>query len=190
MNLELQSFLVAVIVGAIFVAERIGGSEEVLRRLFQVTLAFVLVFLTLAATTAFLRAAASPIDFSNIATLSEYGTGGSSDTSERAREAASIHVGVAILLVLAGLAAFQKYRTSGLSFALGGLLLLLTGGARNGDFATDYLNSLGGLFGTGGAGETRDIIYFVVLAIGSLLLLGYGYKRWDASEGSRKAASA
>ncbi len=56
----------------------------------------------------------------------------------------------------------------------------------------DLLGSLTSFYaalGVGGsAGETRDIVYFVVLAVGTALLLAFGYFNWDRPEAAVEAS--
>jgi hypothetical protein len=176
-SFQLQSFVVAAIVAAILFADYAGGREEVARRLYQVTTGFALAFAVLAATTAFLPLPEGP-DLSSIAVIGEYGTGDLAPSTDRVKEIAAVHAAIAIALVLLGLAGTRRVATVGLAAALGGLLLLLASG--DGSEAASALNSITSIFGSGESDQARDIAYFAVLAVGSLLLLLYGYKRWDA----------
>lgn len=181
MNLELQSFVVAAIVAAIFLADRLGGSEQVNRRLYQVALGFALVFVVSAATIAFLRAESAslsdilrlPAAQQSVALLS------ANDTGDRTREAEAVKAGIGLFLLVGGLAATRRWSTLPLGAALGGLLLLLASGGSS-SFNLENLGS-SALFSSllGKASEGRDIAFFVVLLIGTLALAGFGYWRWE-----------
>ena len=192
MSLQLQSFVVAAIVAAILLADRLG-SETLPRRLYQVSLGFALVFVVVGGTGAFMRSEGGSLFSSLLSGQANAGAqvGGGGPSADKAVERASVQAGIALLFLLAGFLTFRRYTTLPLAFVLGGLLLLLaSGGSGSGDFSSS-LSSLSGIFGGlfGQARQSRDITYFVVLMVGTLLLIGYGYQEWEGSS-ARGEASA
>ncbi len=195
---NLQSGIVlAVVLAAFFFAERLGGTDQLAKRAFQVGLGVVLALAVIAGTTAFVRTPSAP------AGLLENSFGSSSDSSSSQnlqgakdynRDAANhdstrdmIHAGAGVLLLVAGLAALKRWPVTSLSGALGGLLLILFGGVRAPSPGTDqtglnaffslYSSLVGGVFG--GPSRGVEIAHFVVLAGAAVVLLAFGLMRWD-----------
>lgn len=190
---QLDSLVLAAVVIAVLLAERLGGSRALARRLFQAALGLVLALAVVAGTNAFLRP--PEVDLSDLGGLGALGGDLSSlptdalqpdlieDLANNASETASVQAGVAIAAVIAGLAAMTRYATTGFGVALGGVILTLFAGGnvgRTGD-CTSIFNAGTPLLGL--ASEGRDIAQFVVLVVGTLALLAFGVWRWDVRPG-------
>lgn len=195
----LQSgFVLAVIVGAVLFADRLGGGAEVARRLFQVALAAAIAFAVIAGTTAFIRAP-------DIAGAVEQSSSFNDDSDEEQLEffrdiadrnaaATTTHAGIGVLVLLAGLAALRRMSTLPTGVALGGLLLILFGSTRGGGGA----EPLGGFFtaysslfenAVGATSRGIDIAHFVLMLGGVAALLLFGYTQWEQPEASDAGAA-
>ncbi len=209
--LDLQSgFVVAVILLAVFFAERLGGSGQLAQRGFQVAVGLAATFLVLSSTTAFVRAPELPEDlkesgFEGVIVTGDFESGAGGDEQERAElaenfaretaqnasEVATIHTGLGILLIAAGLVALRRWRVLPFGLVLGGLLLLLIGGSQGtGGSSLSFIDLL---YGTGrsfaSAGEVHDAIRFAVLLVGTALLMAFGFLRWEGTESGTAATS-
>jgi hypothetical protein len=118
--MDIQSGIVlAVIIGAVLLVDRLGDTDELARRLFQVALGVAFAYFVFSGTTAFIRVAGNPSDSQILSGL------GSNDSSGAARElanrfvaarAADFSVGVlAILFGIGGLRRWRRYRSGSLS---------------------------------------------------------------------------
>ena len=132
---SLQSgFVVAVLIGGLLLAERLGGDEGFARKATLAAVAIALALLVTSGTTAFLWPPDVPEDvnfFSNSSSQSDQAQAELLDYSKasthRASDAGSIHVGIGILLALTGGLFIRRWRALGLGILLGGVLLLLLG---------------------------------------------------------------
>jgi hypothetical protein len=200
----LQSgFVLAVILLAVFLADRLGGPTQLTKRAFQVALGLALAFLVLSGTAAFDRAPAIPEELQQ--SLMQGGSSSSDGNNqenlqlyqqsargvaENASEVRTIQVGMGIVLVLGALLLFARLRVIPLAVMLGGLLLLLFGGPPGTEQSAGGLNSFLSLIFSammpmisgGGAGQARDIAYFVVLLVGVVGLAGCGFLVWERAE--------
>lgn len=196
---NLQSgFVLAIVLAAFFFAERLGGSDQLAKRAFQVGLGVVLAFAVIAGTTAFVRTPSAPASLLE-SSFSTSDSSSSPQSLENAkdynRDAANhesardmIHAGAGVLLLVAGLAALKRWPATSLAGALGGLLLILFGGVRAPAPGSDqtglnaffslYSSLVGGVFG--GPSRGVEIAHFVVLAGAAVVLLAFGLMRWDA----------
>ena len=196
----LQSgFVLAVILLAVFLADRLGGPAQLTKRAYQVALGVALAFLVVSATTAFDRPPAVPEDLQR-SIMSGVSFGDEEDeqttqlyqdsgreTAQTASEVRTIHVGMGFVLVLGALLLFARLKVIPLAVMLGGLLLLLFGGPQAPgqgaggltDFYSLMLGATGRALGGGGAGQARDIAYFVVLLVGVVGLAGCGFLVWE-----------
>jgi hypothetical protein len=187
----LQSgFVLAVILLAVFFAERLGGSDELAKRSFQVVLGVALAFLTLSATAAFVRPPDVPESSSEGDVIID-GEESSQDAeltfiqhlSRRNSVVSTVHAGIGIVFAVAGLAALKRWSNVPVGFAIGGLLLVLFGGVRtSGQEASDPFSALFGAYSSifvGSAGQARDIAHFAVLFAGTAALVAFGLWRWD-----------
>jgi hypothetical protein len=198
----LQSgFVLAVILLAVFLADRLGGPIQLTKRAFQVALGLALAFLVVSGTMAFDRPSAVPEDLQrSIMSGVSFGNGdqedqqtlqlyqqSARDTAQNASEVRTIHVGMGLVLVLGALLLFARLKVIPLAVMLGGLLLLLFGGPQAPaqglggltDFYSLMLGATGRALGGGGAGQARDIAYFVVLLVGVVGLAGCGFFVWE-----------
>lgn len=194
----LQSgFVLAVILLAVFLADRLGGPTQLTKRAYQVALGLALAFLVVSGTTAFDRPRAVPEELQQSIvsggafsigdeegqqTLQLYQDSGR-ETAQNASEVRTIHVGMGLVLVLGALLLFARLKVMPLAVMLGGLLLLLFGGpqasAQGLGGLTDYYSLMLGALSGGGAGQARDVAYFVVLLVGVVGLAGSGFLVWE-----------
>lgn len=205
----LQSGIVlAVILLAVFFAERLGGSGQLAQRIFQVALGLALTFLVISATTAFDPSPAPPEELQG-ALFDEILFEGNEDEAlqlvqDTGREAAqnaievrTIHTGLGLIFIVGGLALMTRLRSLPPGLMLGGLLLLLFGSPpQQGGLAgfTDVFSLIFGtlLPGAGSSvpGQARDIAHFAVLLAGTAALLALGYWRWERSEATAEPTTA
>ena len=192
---NLQSgFVVAVLIAAVLLAQRLGGDEALSRRVVQVAIGVALTLLVFSGTTAFLRQPEAP-EGSLLSTditserqaekfadeLSDF----AKDSAQRASEVGSVHLGIGLMLVIIGAALQRSLRVIPTGVLLGGVLLLILGASPAGGLG-DLFGSFSTLFGSvfpggaGDAGQARDIVRFVVLAVGTLLLLEFVFWQWES----------
>ncbi|MGB2693748.1 MAG: hypothetical protein WBD55_01020 [Dehalococcoidia bacterium] len=192
---NLQSgFVLAVILLAVFFADRIGGSERLAMRVYQVALGVLLAFLVISSTTAFVRPPDAPPSVTSQLFDSSGGDGSGDgseeadffvDTTRRNAIVTTIHAGLGIVFASLGLAMLRSWRTLSLGVLLAGLLLILFGGVQGASASNDpvtllfsfYSSALGGAFGV--VGQARDIAHFAVLLVGTGALAAFGFWRWD-----------
>jgi hypothetical protein len=184
--MELQSgFVLAVLVAAVLLVDRIGGAPELARRLFQVALGVVIAFTVVGGTAAFIRMpefTETSSDFSSDEDAAQREL--FEDISNRNSAKSSIHLGAGVVAVVLGIAWLRRLATLSIGIALGGLLLILFGGltqptnASSSDiFSLFYSTFLGAAIGS--AGRAAAIAHFVMLLGGSFALLFFGYAQWD-----------
>ena len=96
------------------------------------------------------------------------------DAIDRVVVAASMQAALGALLLVVGVNLLSRYRTLGLGIVLSGLLLVLGGGT--GDQPPNLLT----LF-TPSVAISREVnvLQFVILALATAILAGFGYARWD-----------
>jgi hypothetical protein len=192
--LSLQSgFVIAAIIAAVLVANRIGGDGALALRVTQVAIGLALVLLIFSATAAFRGPPSAPSQDlfgaevesgDELRAAQEEFAAFAEESAERNSEVGTVHVGLGIIFVAAGVALFRRLRAIPPGFLLGGVLLLLLGAPAGGGL-TDLLSGLGAFYGTvfGGsaaeAGMTRDVARFVVLFAGTLVLLWAAFWRWE-----------
>ncbi len=191
----LQSgFVLAVILAAVLAAGRLGGSDEVGKRLFQVGLAVAIAFATIGGAEAFIR---SP-GFDEASAILESGFDESAeeeqyealeDMVDRASLRRMIDFAAGIAALVLGLSALRRAPVTGLGVALGGVLLVVFGAGMSstGD-STDPLSSFYGALGTiftsalGQPSRLVDISEFVVMCAGALALAFIGLRTWDVEQ--------
>ncbi len=187
MNLQ-SGFVLAVVIGAVLLANRLGGTEEIARRLFQVVLGASLAFAVAAGTVAFLEP--EPITQTG-ATIRGYDTGNEADYlnlqdfSDRTVVSNGVRYAIGVLAVLFGLGGMVRLTTIPLGLLLGGVLLVLSGGGGNELFAFSQLYAAGSQ-----SSQTVDYAFFGGAAAGFAVLLWYGYQQWEqpVSNGDADAA--
>lgn len=179
--MEIQSGIVlAVIIAAVLLVDRIGGADEMARRLFQVVLGVALAYVVVSATTAFIRVSG---DASGAGLLS---SSLNNDSNGNAREIANRFVvartadfSVGVLAVLFGIGGLRRWRTMPIGIAIGGVLLVLASGSGGGASAYQLLvladTSLR-------ASRSANVVNFAVLAIGFAFLLWFGFSEWEGDE--------
>ena len=164
----MATFAVAALVVAIVFADRLVEPEDLRRRFYQVGLG-VAVALLLAA----FAAAIVPVAEEQIGELALGQT--DEDATGILRERLSVVTGGAFLVLLAGLYQWRAYPTLCLGAVLGSLILLIgaVADAGSGGFVSFYYSL------TLDGGETRNAVYAGIIAIGTALLLLYGFNEWD-----------
>jgi hypothetical protein len=209
----LQSGVVlAVILLAVLLADRLGGATQLTKRAYQVALGLALAFLVLSGTAAFDRPPAVPEELQqSIMSGVSFGSGNGEEdqrtsqlyqdsgreTAQNASEVRTIHVGMGIILVLGALLLFARLKVIPLAVMLGGLLLLLFGGPQMSGQAAGGLTDIYSMIFSammpvlsgGGAGQARDIAYFVVLLVGVVGLAGCGFFVWEWGKAATEPAA-
>jgi len=189
--LSLQSgFVIAVLIAAVLVADRLGGDEVLARRGIQVVIGLALTLAVFSGTTAFIRSPEPP-DSTIFETTSDSDSEEAQEklqefaqkSAQRASESGSVHVGLGMVLAVVGGILLRRMRAIPSGFLLGGVLLLLLGAGAGGEDFSNFLTSFYGSFlGGGDAGQSRDIARFVVLLAGTIVLLGLTWWRWEVPE--------
>jgi hypothetical protein len=176
--MDIQSGIVlAVIIGAVLLVDRLGDTDELARRLFQVALGVAFAYFVFSGTTAFIRVAGNPSDSQILSGL------GSNDSSGAARELANRFVAaraadfsVGVLAILFGIGGLWRWRTVPLGIAVGGLLLVLASGTGGGASAYQLVvladTSLH-------ASRAANAVNFAILGIGFAGLLWFGFTTWE-----------
>jgi hypothetical protein len=183
-----SGFVLAAIVAAVLFASRLGGGDEVAKRVYQVALGVLIAFAVVSATTAFIRPPELP-------EVLREGSGSQEqdeaqyeffeDIANRNSAATTTHAGAGAFALLAGLFLLPRLRTLSLGIALGGLLLILFGGVTasgaNTDPNTFFLAAYSGLLSStvGAASRGLDIAHFAVLAGSAVAPLMFGYTQWE-----------
>jgi hypothetical protein len=185
-----SGFVLAAIVAAVLFASRLGGGDEVARRIYQVGLGVLIAFAVVGATTAFIRTPELPdalredsFDSSEEQDEAEYEF--FEDIANRNSAATTTHAGAGALALLIGLFLLRRLPTLSLGIALGGLLLIFFGGVPNTGAGEDassafflaYSSLLTSFLGSASLG--LDIVHFVVLAGSTIALLMFGYTQWE-----------
>ena len=200
--LSLQSgIVVAVLIAAVLLAERLGGDDDLARKGSQIAVGLVITLAVFAGTAAFMGSPDPPATDAGV-----FGGGTSEnqqeqeeykaflkDSAQRASEAGTVHIGLGITLVAIGGAAVRRLKAIPAALLLGGILLVLLGAApTGGGSGTDTLSLIyAGLLGqVTDAGQARDIVRFVVLLAGTALLLGFIIWRWEARPPAESPAVA
>jgi type IV secretory pathway VirB2 component (pilin) len=165
------TFAIAALVVAILFSDRLGGSEELRRRFFQVGLGVAVILLVGAVATVIVPTPDYLLDVFN--------TGGDADEVPGIlKERVSIMVGAGLLLLLGAVMRGRTYPTLAPGVMLGAIVLtMMAVAADSSGFASIYYQV------TLDGGEARNAAYAGVVAIGTALLLGYGYKEWERPEG-------
>ena len=180
----LQSgFVLAVVIASVLLANHLGGSAGLAQRAAQVALGVVLMMLVFSATTAFHGPSAIPATaletlFESEQQLMEL----SNESAQRNSEVGTIHIGLGVIFVALGVVLFRSLSAITPAFLLGGVLLILLGAPTGGGGASPVMTGLfsavvPGAFGD--AGDAHDIARFVVLLVGTMLLAGLMYFRWE-----------
>lgn len=161
-------FVVAVLIAAVLLVDRLGGTDELARRLFQVGLGFLLALTVMAATSAFVL----PQDDEGIETAFS-SDGRDQDAVDRFALAETVQIGVGIIAIMFGVGGLSRYRTVPIAALLGGVILL---------FSTTNPTSLYSLTSFAVSSYTSreaDAIKLIVLAAGLAALTWYGFSRWE-----------
>lgn len=186
-SLSLQSgFVLAVLIGAVLLAERLGGNEGLARKATQLALAFAIILTVFSGTAAFIRPPEVPEGeglFDGSSEQEEQLEGFLKDSAERDSVAGTVHLGIGIAFAVIGAAFLRRLRAIPIAFMFGGILLLLLGAAPQGGTAavTDAFSAVYAplLSYATDAGQARDIVRFFVLLAGTVLILGLAVLLWE-----------
>lgn len=189
----LQSgFVFAVIVAALLAANQLGGPEEIIKRFFQLALAVTVAFAVISGTEAFVRNStpteSSSIFGSDFDTDEEESLEYFEDSADRTSLRRMIQFAAGIVSLVGGVFLLRRFAVTGLALALGGVLLILFGGAvrdgSEGNALDGYLSIFTSLISSiiGQPSRLVDISEFVVLAAGAVVLLLVGLRTWDMPE--------
>jgi len=154
-------FLAAVLVAAVLLYDRLGGNQELSRRLFQIGLAVSLIFVVISGAEAFIRADTAQGGFVT-------GTDAPA-AANRVIAINAVQYGFGAGFLIAGLTMMRRYHTVPMSLALSGVFLLLTGPAWTNSGVAPLLL---GQFAQ--STQKFEVGAFVTAVVGTIVLLGYG----------------
>ncbi len=182
----LQSgFVVAVLIAAVLLANKLGGSAALAQRACQVALGVALMMLVFSATAAFHGPQDLPLeDLAAMLDFDDQFLEMSGQSAQRNSEVGTIHIGLGLIFVMLGVVLLHRLKVIAPSMLLGGVLLILLGAPSGGSVASP-LNVVFGLLGgvmpglVSETGNARDIARFVVLLVGVVLLAVLIHLRWD-----------
>ncbi len=161
------AFAIAALVVAVLFADRLGSPEELRRRSFQVGLGVAVVLLVGALATIIVP---TP-DY--LAGAFETGLD-ANELPGLLKERVTIIVGAGMLLLLGGLHQSRSFPTIAPGVMLGAIVLTMMAVADStAGFSSLYFQI------TLDGGAERNVAFAGVTAIGTALLLGYGYNEWD-----------
>lgn len=169
--MEFQSLVVAVIVAAVLLVDRLGGSDELVRRFFQVALGVILAATVVAGTTAFIQPPDEQSSF-----FADDQTGDPEDLLDRLSVARTIHMAAGILILVFSMVRRPLMPTLAVGGVLGGVLLLLAGGSTG---ASDSYLTFYASVGSPGASQSADMFHLVVLVAATVGLLTFGHAQFE-----------
>ena len=173
--MELQSGIVfAVIIGAVLLVDRLGGNDELARRLFQVALGVALATLVLTATTAFIRSSGG----SGVRELLTTGSSSaeSRDIANRYVAARSVEFSLGVLALLFGIGGLRRWSTVPIGVTIGGLLLIISAGT---EASTAYALLAQS---TLAASMPVNVFNVALMALGTGTMVWYGFTTWDSED--------
>jgi hypothetical protein len=172
-----MSFLVAVLLGALLLGERLGPPPEMRRRLYQVVLGITLFLFAIG-----IQELALPGPDVETQEVLDFGRDSdeelTSSVSERLRERTTFVVAMGLGLLVVGLVKAAEWGTSHLGLMLSGLLLLVSSLVDSVENSFP-IYSLSSSYLVREAGSERNAIYAMVLGVGALCLFLYGFNHWD-----------
>lgn len=194
-TLSLQSgIVIAALVAAVFLADRLGGDDGIARKGSQLALAFAITLTVFSGTAAFIRPPDPPESdesfFEGGSEQEEQLANFLKDSAERDSEAGSLHLGIGLALIVIGAALLRRLSVLPTGLMFGGILLLLLGAApQSGTTGIDVTAAIYApiLSYSEDAGQARDIIRFVVLLAGTALILILAVARWELPPPGRRA---
>lgn len=175
----ISGVVIAVVIGAVLFADRLGGTSELARRLFQVALAFVLGLLVISAAALFIDPADPNEDdesngVSNSEQIEEI------NDSRLARE--TIRVGGGVLLVLIGIYGLRTWRTIPLAAVAGGALAVSGGGSgSNSDPVSAYSSLISGYASY--ASDEMRLVNTLMLLAAAAVMVWFGYAWYERPPG-------
>ena len=183
-----SGFVIAVVIAALLLADRLGGATALALRGAQLALALALVMFVLGAT----ATVAGPFEPNldpfepSEAEIAE----ASADYAERNSVTGTVHIAAAIAFAALGVALLRKHGALAPGILLAGVLLLLIG-------TPDAWPGAGGQWsyaaffpfapGLGDAGDARNVARLLVLAAGVVLLAVIIHLRWGRGSGDSGA---
>ncbi len=182
-----SGFVIAVVIAALLLADRLGGVSTMALRGAQLALALALVMLVLGAT----ATVAGPFEPNfdpfepSEAEVAEAGA----DYAERSSVTGTVHIAAAIAFVALGVALLRKRGALAPGILLAGVLLLIgapdawPGAAGQWSYAAFFPFAPG----LGDAGDARNVARLLVLAAGVVLLAVTIHLRWERGSGDSGA---
>jgi hypothetical protein len=159
-------FLAAVLIAAVLLYDRLGGNQELGRRLFQIGLAVSLIFAVVSGAAAFIRADVVQGGFSTAG-----GNSNATDVANRIVAVTALQFGFGVGFLMVGLGLLRRYHTIPLGFVVSGVFLLLTGPAWG---SSTLLSTFSRLGAGDGSSQNFDVGAFVTALVGTIVLLAYG----------------
>jgi hypothetical protein len=171
-----MQFVIAALVVAVLVAERFGSPAEMHRRYFQIGLAVTLALLITG-----LSVLIFDVPRTGLGQPMGPGNPNTEDVLEAFRNRQTFTAGLALVLFILGVLAMARFGTLYLSLVLGGLITLFVQAFdANSNQLAPFL-----YVSSSQAGTTSNALYVAVLAAGAVVLLAYGYKRWERGDQQR-----
>ncbi len=175
-----SGFVIAVVIAALLLADRLGGVSTAALRGAQLALALALVLLVLGATATVagpFEPNLDPFEPSEAELASA-----TSEFAERRSVTGTVHIAAAIAFVALGVALMRKHGALAPGILLAGVLLLIaTPDAWPG--AGGQWSAYAAFFpfapGLGDAGDARNVARLLVLAVGVVLLAVTIHLRWE-----------
>ena len=176
-----SEIVIGVVIAAVLLADRLGGTAILALRSAQIALGVVLLALVIQATTTSngLLGNANYLFDASQQEIAEAAT----DFTRRAAVAGTIHVGVGIIFLVVGAALSRTWRALAPGILLGGVLLLLVSGPAGfvEQFNILLFAQLPGV--ARDAGDVLNIVRLIVLAVGAVVLAGTIYLLWERDSG-------
>ena len=172
---ELSSgFVIAAIAFAVLFAERLGGSEELARRLCQLALAAAVSYVVIAGAFAVVGVGEEGLLAARVSADSD----SLPDALDRATARIMILYGGGVVVLLTGFGLMQRWNTVPLGLVLAGLFLIVGGSpassiAQVGELA--FRSEEGGSRG-------MDFLLFGLTMVGAAAIFQYGVRRWEQPE--------
>ena len=181
-----SGIVIGVVIAAVLLADRLGGTAILALRSAQIALGVVLLTLVIQATTTSNLGNANYAFDASQQEIAEATT----DFTRRAAVAGTIHVGVGIIFLVVGAALSRTWRALAPGILLGGVLLVLVSGPVG---SAEQLNILFFAQLPGferDAGDVLNIVRLIVLAVGAVVLAGTIYLLWERDSGDEAAEAA
>jgi hypothetical protein len=176
----LTGFAVAAIFAAVFLTERLGGSRELSRRMYQVALGVTIALTVVAATNVLIGS----VDGTSGDLFGDQ-QDGSSPVATRIVIASAIQVVVGALIIVAAASTRVRLTTMPLAWGVGGVLLILGSGAATGSDSLFF--TIQQVSVAVAAADAANMVNFVAMAGATLVLTWMGYNEFEGPEAERDA---